>query len=148
MLCPHAEYILRDYMYQTAMHTFVWNYQMSEADVLKKQRLRLTLLRRKMNEELESGEKIFVYAVRTPLNAEEMSALADAVAALGPGRLLFVGPTTDPARVGRVESFDGRHLMGFTSRPAVDADGRWDIDFRSWLTICRDAARMHMSASV
>jgi hypothetical protein len=32
-------------------------------------------------------------------------------------------------------------LIGYIARPGRDATGEWNIDFASWIALCREAAR-------
>ncbi len=134
-----SEYILCDRRYRTAMHTFVYDRQMGEAEALQKQGRRISFLKRKLIEDLEEGEKTLVYLDSGVATPDQIEALAGQIARYGPGRLLYVTVASDAADIGQVEVVDDRLLVGRIGRPGRDKNNRWNIDFQAWLAVCRNA---------
>jgi hypothetical protein len=70
----NPEYITKDRRLKTIMHTFVYKKDMPEEKMLQQTCRRLTFLRRKMIQDLEDGDKIFVYKIyQRNLQDEELA---------------------------------------------------------------------------
>jgi hypothetical protein len=132
------EYMIHEKRYGLVYHTFVYEGQRS-ADLMKEQETaRLKFLRRKFIEELEIGEKIFVYKRNGPVSEAEILALYLALNQFGPNTLLWVVPA-DPRRpAGTVEVMLDGLLKGHIDRFAPDENAH-DLSFESWIKLCANA---------
>lgn len=137
------EYALCDHRYRTIMHTFIHPEQMREEEALRRMHRRVVFLRKKLLEDLEEGEKIFVYVDSQRASQMDLLHLHAAIRAYGPGSLLYV--TADPTRAGTVETLAPGLFHARLPRRGNDGP-QWNIDFENWIKICL-AARDHVAQS-
>ena len=141
-----GEIDIRDRRWNLAMHTFLYETEVSLATLYPKMCRRTAYLRDKLLEDLRVGEKILVFK-SDRVDRRELLALHDALSELGPARLLNVRiaagsadfPAGDP---GSVEEVRPGLLVGYLSRVAVLAD----LAFDEWVEVCRDADRRRPAA--
>jgi hypothetical protein len=98
---------------------------------------RIRFLRDHLLEDIESGERIFVYhrpADQEKLTEATMLPLATALRRLGPGFLLYVTETDSSAPPGTVETHIPGLMHGYLG-PAADDEARQ----AQWLEICANA---------
>jgi hypothetical protein len=110
---------------------------------------RLKFLRRKFIEELEAGEKIFVYRFGGQVSEEEIVPLHMALNRYGPATLLWVVEAERGRPAGAVEVLMPGLMKGYIDRFAPD-DNAHDLSFDGWLRLCVNACvldRLQKSAS-
>lgn len=91
---------------------------------------KISYLRGKLLQLLETGEKTFVYKRNAGVDEALIGRLSSAIAAHGPSRLLYV--KADPARAGTVEVVSKALTMGFVERFAPYAAAN-DLAYESWI---------------
>ncbi len=118
-------------------HTWRNPDEVSQADVIAENEIKLAYLGRKLIEDLEDGEKIFVYKQSSRADLAEMLSLHAAMSRYGRTRLLWVGRVEAGRSPGDVEWIAPNLLRGAMAsfdraeEPCIDA----------WLTLCRNAYR-------
>jgi tetratricopeptide (TPR) repeat protein len=140
-----AEYVVRDLVYATSMHTFNNINEITEERVLEQQIKRTAYLKRKLLAELELGEKIFVHLGDHQRYPQAPAQLFDAISAYGDGTLLFVCVDETHTKSGTIDIINERFMIGYLDRLGRVSDGGWNIDFDSWLSVCA-AAVAHVAA--
>jgi tetratricopeptide (TPR) repeat protein len=135
-----GEYMVKDTRGFYQMHSFMRQDAVKAEIFLQQQVRRVGFLKRKLLEDMESGEKIFVYKATRGITNGEITALHAALRAQGPNWLLVVtrGPHMSLRVVGDgVLSATLAHLYDSTDSP---------IDFASWRKIL-EATLRHRQAS-
>ncbi|CAH2602088.1 Cellulose synthase operon protein C [Rhodovastum atsumiense] len=135
----HEEYQLRDRRFGLRTHTFITPAEIEAGRMLARACLRQQFLRRRLLQQLDEGNRIFVYRhARRALTAEELQRLHRAIRAHGAGTLLVV-------RAGggeQVEQLAPGLLAGTISRFAISAAGaHLGPATPHWLALCRKALR-------
>ncbi|MEC4592302.1 tetratricopeptide repeat protein [Nitrospirillum amazonense] len=133
------EYFIVDTEYDFAMHTFVQAETIEADKFLVHQRRRLTFLTRKLLEELELNEKIFVYFQSGDVDLEHLTRLHTAMRRFSDITLLQVRTHDDSHSAGTVDRISEGLLVGYISRFGKTPNSDWDIDYSCWLGICRSA---------
>jgi hypothetical protein len=133
------EYLIADKSYNFSYHPHVQIDEMTEADLLAREKTRIEFLRTKLLDDLADAEKIFVFKENAYLSLASARRLFRKLREFGPNRLLYVVPTTDPSRVGTVERVEDGLIRGYTDgfgQYATLPDG---IRFDTWAAICEGA---------
>lgn len=100
---PIKEWMVRD-AFGLRFHTHQSSAMMPEPEILKRQRLHIGFLRRKFLEDVQLGEKIFVFADHIrPRSFESALALFLALNRRGRNRMLWVCPNVGEMAAGRVD---------------------------------------------
>ncbi|MBT8595649.1 hypothetical protein G6672_09220 [Polynucleobacter paneuropaeus] len=93
------EYWFRDREYDAKIHTGYRVGNLTAADdensVLKKSRMHFQMLARRLKEDLEDAEKLFVYKSRSILEGSAIHRLSDSIGNYGNNRLLILMPKGD-----------------------------------------------------
>jgi hypothetical protein len=137
----HGEYMVKLTKYDFTYHA---DAKIGEADpdrLLKQQTRVVSFLARKLIEDLEEASKIFVFRQNEPLSAIDLIDLRLAIAAYGPGRLLWVQPACTGHPPGSVALVDERLMIGYVRRLA-SREAVPDLDFESWIAMLRRAYRL------
>ncbi len=134
------EYILTEQRYNLTYHTFVYADQMPPARVRHREAQKLTLLRRRMLDDLKSGRRIYVVKHNARLREEDVIALFLLLRHYGPNRLLYVAPADAAHAAGAVELLMPGLARGYIDRFAP-YDNAADVSLDCWLAVCRQAAR-------
>ena len=97
-----GEYMISNDRYRYYYHTFVQSWQMSREDLIKQEIMRLQFGRRKLIDDLEDGDKIFVVKTSSGpgLRRDDVAAVADLIARYGKATLLWVRPADDDVETG------------------------------------------------
>lgn len=136
------ELMLNDLLYGFRFHTGfeIGNISFEEANLRACESLRF--LRRKLFEDLENGDKIWVWKSLDTTRREQVESLLDAVRSLGPNTLLWVTEADDDHPVGMVEKLAPDFLKGYVRRLATHPY-LTDIELEPWYAVCRrvDALR-------
>ncbi len=136
-----GELMLHDSRYDFRLHTFILQDGVDKDRFLASQCRRLAFLANKLREDLANGEKVFVYSAPT-LKPDEGRRIHQLMRSFGTNALLNVrlADETHPAGTvaeigdGLIEAYAQRY--GLVSFPHGTF---WDIDFDTWVTICRQA---------
>ena len=142
----NPEYRCRDRRYETLMHTFIFKKDMSEEKMFKQTCRRMAFLRRKLIQDLEDGEKIFVYKIfHRNLEAQELKQLRQSMRTYGSNTLLYVRYTDEQHPSGTVVRTDDGLLVGYVERFSVTLpDSRPQMpDVPAWTAICKAALTLH-----
>lgn len=116
------------------MHTWIAKNN-AESNKVKHQMCgRLRLLSRKLMEDLENAEKIFVYR-HHKLDFDHIVEIHRAVQVYGRNRLLVVTETAHGEEPGSVERWSDTLLRGYVGY-SNNFDGKSHSDFASWAKIC------------
>jgi hypothetical protein len=135
------EYLVLDHRYGILYHPWMLVGQAAPEDILQREINRLPLLKQKMIEDLEEGQKIFVYRGMQPLARVLVSRLLEALREHGPCTLLWVElqDATHPA--GTVEALGDGLLKGYIDRFAPGENAH-DLSLDGWIALCRRAYAM------
>ena len=142
----HKEYFLYDDSYSYWGHTFI-KADDAPADVVLKQSLRrLTFLRGKLLEDMDQGDKVFVFKMTKDAGEEALLALYAALSAYGTCTLLCVTLEDAAHKRGTLEMvrpglFLGRAAM-FMDAGSGEERG---IDTDLWRSFCEDVMAWHDS---
>jgi hypothetical protein len=136
---PIKEWLIRD-AFGLQFHTHQSSEAISEADILKRQRLHITFLRRKFLEDVELAEKIFIYADHLrPRTFESALALFLALNRRGKHRMLWVCPNFGEVAAGRVDEL----VPGFARGSLDTFDGPLEaghITVSGWVNVLFNAS--------
>ena len=140
----HKEYFLYDDRYSYWGHTFI-KADDAPADLVLKQSLRrLTFLRAKLLEDLEQGEKVFVFKTTRDEGSDALIALHEALSAYNRATLLCVTLEDETHKRGTIDMlrpglFVGRAAM-FMDAGSGEERG---IDSDLWRALCEEVMVWH-----
>jgi hypothetical protein len=132
------EYMIHEKKFGLVYHTFIYEGQRSIWLLREQESARLKFLRRKFIEELEGGDKIFVYKFGAPISVEEVMPLHMALNQRGETTMLWVVPAERDRPAGTVEVLKPGLLKGYIDRFAPSHDAH-DLSFDGWLKVCANA---------
>lgn len=124
-------------------HTFQPATEIDADELLSREIKRLKFLRRKMIEDLEAGEKIFIRRSHETLSQEEVHGLLSDITAYGPNTLLWVDVPDDDQLHGRLEVEQPNLLRGYL-RMRPNNPHVFTFDYSSWMKLCRSAHRARL----
>ncbi len=134
-----GEYWIQDRIYGIAYHTFRTQHDSDAETVLHDNEIKTRYLARKLGEDLEDGEKIFVYKRAVTQDRHEILALHAALNQFGTSNKLFwVTPADARHQPGEVEWVSDRLLRGYLG--TISLSNAHDFDPNLWLHLCRTAA--------
>ncbi len=131
------EFMIDERPYYITYHPFVYEGEMDPSRLVEREKRRMTFLRRKLIEDLQAGRRIFVVKGNN-VSEPEITALALAIAAHGPGWLLWVATDDDAARQGTVVHLFGRVMKGWISKFAPSDDVP-STQLENWLSTIANA---------
>jgi hypothetical protein len=138
--CNGRELMVHDSRYGFVHHAFVKSGAMAAEEVHAREIKRVPLLVRKLIEDLEAAEKIFVFKGMGMLQVEQVYPLAAILRRYADNTLLFV-TLADPAHpAGRVEQRAPGFLVGHLTRFAPMENAQ-DFELAQWVRLCREAIR-------
>ncbi len=132
-----GEILAADTRFFNRMHTHVHHEKVERDTFLLEFCSKLKLLKRKMLEDLASGEKIFVHRRRQRLSDQEIMRLHESLQQYGANKLLCIRDPEPGRPSGTVEAMAEGLLIGYldlTTRPMSDP-----IQYDAWLAVCRQA---------
>ncbi len=151
MFVPNGndEWWSKDKRYWMAMRSHIKAADMDEKAASGAISERITFLRRKLIEDLRSGEKIFVFRdMFRNLTEKQVSRLHRAVRRYGNATLLYVRYSDDGHPAGSVEEVAPGLLVGYMLNFAHSNDNRYIGPCNdAWLAVCRRAWQLHASAT-
>jgi hypothetical protein len=139
------EYMIDDRAFGFNYHAWVNVGEKTPAEIHAREVRRVPFLIRKLIEDLNAGEKIFVYHGMQPLSVANARNLAAALRAYGPGTLLWVELADAGHSAGSVEWVEAGLLCGRIDRFAPSEDAH-DLSLESWITVCERAFAMNAAA--
>lgn len=139
------EYMVNDARFGFVYHAWVNAGEMTPEDLQKREARRVPFLVRKLLEDLEGGEKIFVFKGMGAMEEEEVFPLAMAIRRYGPNTLLLVTLADAEHRPGTVEARAPGFLVGYIDRFAP-GDNAHDLSLGMWVKVCREAYRLRLAA--
>jgi hypothetical protein len=117
---------------------------MSADEVIRRELRRVPFLVRKLLEDLEAGEKTFVFKGMGAIPEEEVFPLAMAIRRYGPNTLLFVTLSDAEHRGGTVEARGPGFRVGYVDRFAP-GDNAHDLMLSQWVKVCRETYRLRLA---
>jgi tetratricopeptide (TPR) repeat protein len=138
------EYLTSDKNYYMSMHTFVYEFSMPKEEAFSKFCKRLQYLQRKLIEDLQDSNKIFVYKLSAyDLPDPDIEKIHGAMRLIGNNTLLYVKRALDNKPSGLVELVKPGLLIGYIDRFAVNTEGVDEgVPVESWLNVCRAAYKI------
>ncbi len=136
-----GEYMVHQTHYRYSYHTFVDSASMSPDELLARELVRLGFCRRKLLEDLEDGDKIFVVksSVNPGLHLDEVAPVAEAVARHGPGIVFWARLADDQHPAGQLRWHGPNLVSGRIDR--LCAPGAAVVFSPFWLPLCRRVYR-------
>jgi tetratricopeptide (TPR) repeat protein len=133
-----GEYISWDRRYSMYSHTFT-PATAEPLEGFRKRHLRsMKFMKRKLIEDLEGGNKIFVYIYDEGLSREQAADIHRAIRTYNKrSAMVYVNVSADPNLTGTVTPIDDGLFMGI-----VDRYSTVDINYDAWLTVCRRVREM------
>ena len=133
-----GEYWIFDHVYGIASHTFRYQHEAGADEVVRENEAKAVYLKRKFREDLEDGEKIFVYKRVVTQDPAEMLALHLSLNRSGTvNKLLWVTEADGSHAPGDVEWVGDRLLKGYVG--AISLTNAHQFDPETWLLLCRNA---------
>jgi hypothetical protein len=134
-IAGQRELIVRESTYEFWYHTGIAEGE-AEPDVQSgRETTRLHFLRRKLFEDLATGDKTCVWKSQATTHREQVQPLLDVLRRLGPNTLLWVVEADDEHQAGSIEPIESDFIKGYVTRFAP-YDGVTDIDYASWFDVC------------
>ncbi len=131
-----GEYVTLDKRFRMAGHTFTRENAEPRDRFLQQQCRRLAYLSRKLMEDLEAGEKIFVHAFKWGLEKDYIIPMYNSIRKFSENNvLLCVRLDESPSPTCRVERADEGLFIGY-----MDRFSTVDINYSGWINICRSVA--------
>ena len=132
-----SEYQIRDHEYGLFYHTFRYQDEIAPEEVLAENETKVRYLARKLTEDLEDGEKIFVYRRFVEDDLSTVAELHRVLRGYGPVKLLWVTTGAPGRSPGDVEWAGPDLLRGYL---AGDADNDPSVfDPEHWIGLLRNA---------
>jgi hypothetical protein len=138
MSSNRQEFLVVDKRYGFNYHPWVLVGEAEPEEIRRREAKRLPLLRRKLIEDLEEGNKIFVYRGMRRLPQPLVLRLVTAIQAYGPSTLLWVELADSDHPTGMVEFLTEGLLKGYIDRFAPDENAH-ALSLDAWIAICRNA---------
>ena len=129
------EFMIHERAYGLVYHSFVYEGERTPELMRQQEATRLKFLRRKFLEEMDAGEKIFVFKRGTPVPEAEILPLYLALNRERPNTLLWIVPEEDGHPAGSVEVLMHGLLKGYIDRFAPGENAH-DLSFDVWIRIC------------
>ena len=139
------EYMVRDTRFGFLYHAWAKPGEMTADEVRRREERRVPFLLRKLLEELEAGEKTFVFKGMGAMEEEEVFPLSVALRRYGPNTLLFVNIADAEHRPGTVEARAPGFLVGYVDRFAP-SENAGDLALSQWVKLCREAYRLRLAS--
>jgi hypothetical protein len=131
-------FMARDSTYNLQYHTGVPEGQLTPDELQLREIKRLKFLRRKLIEELKSGEKIWVWKSWTTLDTDQIEPLVKALRFLGSNTLLWVVEADGIHPPGTVEMLDSHLMKGYVEHNQPYST-ELQRDAHSWIRMCQNA---------
>ncbi len=147
-LSPNGrEYMVRDRRFGFLYHAWVLAGAMAPEAIAKRESTRVPFLARKLVEDLEAAEKIFVFKGMGALPAERAYPLAAAIRRFGANTLLLVTLADAEHAAGTVRVEAPGFLVGYVDRFAPSEEAK-DVLLDQWVAVCRRAYRLRLATGL
>jgi hypothetical protein len=147
-LSPNGrEYMVRDSRFGFLYHAWVLAGAMAPEAIARREASRVPFLVRKLVEDLQAAEKIFVFKGMGAMPADEVYPLATAIRRYGANTLLFVTLADDANEAGSVRVEAPGFLIGYVDRFAPSDEAK-DVLLDQWVAVCRQAYRLRLAAGL
>jgi hypothetical protein len=133
-----GEYWIEVPKFALRYHTELYEGEITPEELVQLERRKVKFLAAGLIDGLKSGSKIFVYLQRQPVTDGEFDTLRTALASCGPATLLWVAASDRTHPADTVELLDERLMVGYLGRLAP-RQALYDVDYASWMAICRRA---------
>ena len=129
------EFLIHERKYGLVYHTFVYEGERTIELMRQQEALRLQFLRRKFIEELDAGEKIFVFKSGSAVLESEILPLFMALNRKQSNTLFWIVPEEPGRPSGTAEVLMNGLLKGYIDRFAP-ADNAHEFSFEAWVRLC------------
>ena len=129
------ELIVRESVYQFWYHTGIFEGDAELDAQCGRETLRLNFLRRKLFEDLASGDKIWVWKSQPTTHIEQIMPLMESLRRFGPNTMLWIVEADADHAAGTIEPLSPDLIKGYIARFAPYANAA-DFHFASWLEVC------------
>jgi len=130
------EFLVRESAYNLMYHTFIQEGQIEADELRTRESKRLQFLRRKLLEDLEAAEKIWVWKSSPTSEPDQVYVLLHILRSFGPNMLLWVVEGDDTHPPGTIEQLEPDFIKGYIERFAP-YDSAADIRPTSWFEVCQ-----------
>lgn len=142
---PNEEWMTMDRRYGFLSHTLQRPKNVTREHMLRVESHRLPRLAEKLTDDLDAGEKIFVYQDVNVRDAEAALPLVDAIRRYNPTNVLLL-VLADPEKAGRVERHSNGLMVGYVHRLTERAHAA-GLTLAPWLSVIREAAALRAQAN-
>jgi capsular polysaccharide biosynthesis protein len=132
------EFLARESVYNLQYHTGMYSDEIAADALQRREVTRLTFLRRKLQEDLRTGEKIWVWQCASTTGADQVLPLLHALRALGPNTLVWVVECDDDHPPGTAERLERDFIKGYVEHFAA-YESALDLSAFSWIGMCQSA---------
>ena len=132
------EYMVYAKRYTLVYHTWVYDNLVTADEMRAQEQMKLQFLKQKFFEDLEDGEKLWVYKTNDPVPVGAVQQLVAALRGFGDNTLLWVVPHDAQHPPGTVIRLGDGLLRGHIDRFASYADAT-NVSVEGWLAVCRSA---------
>jgi glycosyl transferase family 61 len=136
------EFLVREPIYDLMYHTGVLEGEVALEEMRARELKRLRFLRGKLLEDLQSGDKIWVWKSAATSDAEQVQPLLKVLRSFGPNTLLWVVEGDAEHRPGMIERLNHDLIKGYIERFAP-YDNAPDIRPASWFEVCQSVYNLH-----
>jgi tetratricopeptide (TPR) repeat protein len=143
---PNGEYCISDRHFYMLTHSFTYESAVDRDSFHRQQVKRGRYLKRQLLEDIEDGEKIFVY--QSPYISEaEGRELYAALQSIAPAWLLLVRLADQENPAGTVEQADERFLIGYIEQFESMTAVFTDATVARWAPLCEQAYQIRQAAA-
>jgi capsular polysaccharide biosynthesis protein len=139
---PPREFMVRETAYDLMYHSGIHESEVEADELRDRETTRPALLRRKLLDDLRTGEKIWVWKSQTTSDRRQVQPLLDALRRLGPNSLLWAVEADDTHRPGTVERLDVDLIKGYVDRFAP-YENATDVRPDTWFQVCQTALEFY-----
>ncbi|HEX4366468.1 MAG TPA: glycosyltransferase 61 family protein [Rhodopila sp.] len=132
----NGEFMARESVYNLQYHTGMYPREITAEELQVRETKRLNFLRRKFAEDLEAGEKIWVWQSEGLTRTDQILPLLKTLRAIGPNKLLWVVTADDAHPPGTAECLEPDFFKGYIQRPA-SLRSNLELSAFSWIGACQ-----------
>jgi hypothetical protein len=133
-----AEYMVYDKNFGFLHHAWVLIGEEAPASIHRREARRIPGLVKKLADDLERGDKLFVYHGMRPLSQPDVEKLVAEMRRYGPSQLFWVEVAGPRDRPGSVERLSPYLIKGYIDRFARTENAH-DLSLDCWVELCRNA---------
>jgi hypothetical protein len=139
------EYMVMDRNFGFLYHPWIKLGEAEPSEIHHRECRRLPFLTKKLIDDLEYAEKIFVFKGMEPPAETDVRQLFGTMQEYGPTTLLWVALQNEGNPAGRVKEIAPGLLKGYIDRFAPGENAH-DLSFETWVDICRKAYDLHVAS--